>query len=54
VIVGACIVALNADTTLLKIIAFLAVFFGTLNVVGGYVVTNRMLKKFEKTKTEKN
>jgi len=54
VIVGACIVAFNADTVLLKIIAFLAVFFGTLNVVGGYVVTNRMLKKFEKTKTEKN
>jgi len=48
VIVGAIIIAANADTTFLKIIAFLAVFVGTLNVVGGYVVTNRMLEKFKK------
>jgi len=51
VIVGAIIIAANADTTFLKIIAFLAVFVGTLNVVGGYVVTNRMLEKFKKNKS---
>lgn len=50
VIVGAIIIASQADNTLLKIIAFLAVFVGTLNVVGGYVVTNRMLEKFKKNK----
>ncbi|MCS6955142.1 MAG: NAD(P) transhydrogenase subunit alpha [Candidatus Calescibacterium sp.] len=48
VVVGACIVALTADSTVLKIISFIAVFVGTLNVVGGYVVTHRMLKKFKK------
>jgi NAD(P) transhydrogenase subunit alpha len=31
----------------LIIFAGLAVFFATLNVVGGFVVTNRMLKKFK-------
>jgi len=31
----------------LLIFAGLAVFFATLNVVGGFVVTNRMLKKFK-------
>jgi NAD(P) transhydrogenase subunit alpha len=50
VIVGAIIIAANADNIPLKIIAFLAVFVGTLNVVGGYVVTNRMLEKFKKNK----
>lgn len=53
VVVGACIVALNADTTILKIISFIAVFVGTLNVVGGYVVTNRMLQKFKKGEKDK-
>jgi len=48
VIVGACIVAFNADSTFLKIVSFIAVFVGTLNVVGGYAVTNRMLQKFKK------
>ncbi|MGB9638400.1 MAG: NAD(P) transhydrogenase subunit alpha [bacterium] len=48
VIVGAIIIAAHADNNLLKVIAFLAVFVGTLNVVGGYVVTNRMLEKFKK------
>lgn len=50
VIVGAIIIASHADNLLLKIIAFIAVFVGTLNVVGGYVVTNRMLEKFKKNK----
>src|SRR5688572_14082512 len=31
-------------------LGFLAVVFGTLNVVGGFVVTNRMLQMFKKKK----
>jgi len=33
-----------------KIIGFIAVVLATINVVGGYVVTDRMLKMFKKKK----
>ncbi len=39
---------LNPDDTLALILGFLAVFLGTLNVVGGFVVTDRMLEMFKK------
>jgi NAD(P) transhydrogenase subunit alpha len=48
VIIGAIIVLGHADTPFSKIIGFLAVFLGTLNVVGGFVVTDRMLEMFKK------
>ena len=48
VIIGAIIVLGHADTLATKIIGFLAVFLGTLNVVGGFVVTDRMLNMFKK------
>ena len=35
---------------LVEILGFLAVVFGTLNVVGGFVVTDRMLEMFKKKK----
>lgn len=37
----------GSDTTL-KILGFVAVVLGTLNVVGGFVVTDRMLEMFKK------
>jgi NAD(P) transhydrogenase subunit alpha len=50
VIVGAIIVLLKADAsnTINLILGFLAVILGTLNVVGGFVVTDRMLEMFKK------
>jgi NAD(P) transhydrogenase subunit alpha len=50
VIVGAIYVMLNVkpDNTLALILGFLAVLLGTLNVVGGFVVTDRMLEMFKK------
>jgi NAD(P) transhydrogenase subunit alpha len=50
VIVGAIYVMLNVktDDTLALILGFLAVLLGTLNVVGGFVVTDRMLEMFKK------
>ncbi len=50
VIVGAIIVMLDTDpsNTLGLILGFLAVILGTLNVVGGFVVTDRMLEMFKK------
>ncbi|MBO6516251.1 MAG: NAD(P) transhydrogenase subunit alpha [Bacteroidia bacterium] len=52
VIVGAIIVMLNSspDNYLALILGTLAVFLGTLNVVGGFVVTDRMLEMFKKKK----
>jgi H+-translocating NAD(P) transhydrogenase subunit alpha len=50
VIIGAIIVLGHADTTGAKILGFLAVILGTLNVVGGFVVTDRMLEMFRKKK----
>ncbi len=48
VIIGAIIVMGHADTTGAMILGFLAVVLGTLNVVGGFVVTDRMLDMFKK------
>ncbi len=50
VIIGAIIVMGHATTTGSMIIGFVAVVLGTLNVVGGFVVTDRMLEMFRKKK----
>ncbi len=52
VIIGAIIVMGHAksDDYLALALGFLAVVLGTLNVVGGFVVTNRMLEMFNKKK----
>ena len=50
VIIGAIIVMGHAETTGSMILGFLAVVLGTLNVVGGFVVTDRMLEMFKKKK----
>ena len=48
VLVGAMIIAAAADTWLSYLLAFVAMVFGAANVVGGYVVTDRMLEMFKK------
>jgi len=52
VIIGAIIVMGKAEEGNLAalILGFLAVVLGTLNVVGGFVVTDRMLEMFKKKK----
>jgi len=52
VVIGAIIVMGKAETDnyLALILGFLAVILGTLNVVGGFVVTDRMLEMFKKKK----
>src|SRR5215212_4942933 len=52
VIIGAIIVMGRAegDNYLALGLGFLAVILGTLNVVGGFVVTDRMLEMFKKKK----
>ena len=46
VLVGAMLIAGTADSTLEKALAFVAIVFGTINVVGGFLVTDRMLDMF--------
>jgi NAD(P) transhydrogenase subunit alpha len=48
VLVGGMLIAAAADNPLSYILAFVAVVFGGANVVGGYVVTDRMLQMFRK------
>src|SRR5437868_4195927 len=52
VVIGAIIIMGKAesDNYLALILGFLAVVLGTLNVVGGFVVTDRMLEMFKKKK----
>ena len=52
VIIGAIIVMGKAESNnyLALFLGFLAVILGTLNVVGGFVVTNRMLQMFKSKK----
>lgn len=54
VIIGAIIVMGKAesDNYIALILGFLAVVLGTLNVVGGFVVTDRMLEMFKKKKKQ--
>ncbi len=50
VIIGAIIVMGQAHNSFHLILGFIAVLLGTLNVVGGFVVTDRMLNMFKKKK----
>ena len=54
VIVGVVIVAAHATSLLAWVFIFLAAVLGTMNVVGGYVVTDRMLEMFKSDKSKKS
>jgi H+-translocating NAD(P) transhydrogenase subunit alpha len=48
VMLGGLIVIGTADGTLDKVIGTIAIIFGTINVVGGFMVTDRMLGMFRR------
>ena len=48
VLVGAMLIAVSADNAVGYILGFIAAAFAGMNVVGGYVVTDRMLGMFRK------
>lgn len=50
IIIGSIIIMGQAESIFAMILGFIAVFLGTLNVVGGFVVTDRMLDMFKKKK----
>jgi proton-translocating NAD(P)+ transhydrogenase subunit alpha len=51
VLAGAMLIAVTAHDALGYILAFIACAFAAMNVVGGYVVTGRMLKMFKRART---
>jgi H+-translocating NAD(P) transhydrogenase subunit alpha len=48
VLIGGMIIAATATDLIGYVLAAIAVLFGAMNVVGGYVVTDRMLQMFRK------
>jgi NAD(P) transhydrogenase subunit alpha len=51
-ILGAMVVAGRGDTRVASILGLIAVIFAMINVVGGYMVTDRMLKMFRRKPEE--
>ena len=47
VLLGALLVISSASGTFNKVILFVAIVFGTINIVGGFLVTDRMLGMFK-------
>ena len=47
ILVGSMLILGGANTNLQEVLGFLAVILATLNVVGGFVVTDRMLEMFK-------
>ena len=50
-IVGALLITGSQDWNLVTILGFIAVILATVNVVGGFFVTDRMLQMFKKKET---
>jgi H+-translocating NAD(P) transhydrogenase subunit alpha len=51
-IVGAMLATTTGDCQYVRVLGFIAVVLATINVVGGYVVTDRMLAMFKKKETK--
>tara|TARA_B100000745_G_scaffold269806_1_gene196448 strand:- start:717 stop:1004 length:288 start_codon:yes stop_codon:yes gene_type:complete len=52
VIVGAIIIASNADGFLAIILSVVAIVLATINVIGGFMVTDRMLAMFKQSRNK--
>jgi NAD(P) transhydrogenase subunit alpha len=50
ILFGGILVLADAGDTLAKVLGFVAVVFGSANVFGGFMVTDRMLQMFKKKK----
>jgi H+-translocating NAD(P) transhydrogenase subunit alpha len=53
VLIGAMLILGSTDSGLEKALAFVAVVFGTINIVGGFLVTDRMLEMFKRRPDER-
>ena len=52
-LVGSTLILGEAQTTYSKIMGFVAVIAATINVVGGFLITDKMLKMFKKREPAK-
>jgi H+-translocating NAD(P) transhydrogenase subunit alpha len=52
VLIGAMLIVGTADSSLEKALGFVAVVFGTINIVGGFLVTDRMLEMFKQRRPD--
>ena len=52
ILIGAMLIVGTADSTLEQAFGFVAVVFGTINIVGGFLVTDRMLEMFKQRRPE--
>jgi NAD(P) transhydrogenase subunit alpha len=50
ILFGGILVLADAATSLAQVLGFVAVIFGSANVFGGFMVTDRMLQMFKKKK----
>jgi NAD(P) transhydrogenase subunit alpha len=54
ILIGGMLILGSTDSGLEKGLAFVAVVFGTINVVGGFLVTDRMLEMFKRKPDERS
>ena len=54
ILVGAILIASRTTSTLGQILGYLGVFLATINVVGGFLVTDRMLHMFKRKPEKKD
>ncbi|PCJ16511.1 MAG: NAD(P) transhydrogenase subunit alpha [Gammaproteobacteria bacterium] len=47
-LVGAILASGSSNTVLMSVLGFIAIVFATINVIGGFMVTNRMLAMFKR------
>jgi NAD(P) transhydrogenase subunit alpha len=52
ILIGAMVVVGSADSWVEQALGFVAVVFGTINVVGGFLVTDRMLEMFKQRRPD--
>jgi NAD(P) transhydrogenase subunit alpha len=52
VIVGAIIIASNANGIITLLLSVVAIVLATINVIGGFMVTDRMLAMFKRSKNK--
>ncbi len=52
ILIGAMLIVGTADSMLEQVLGFVAVVFGTINVVGGFLVTDRMLEMFKQRRPD--
>jgi len=53
-VVGAIVIAGEAKTTFATVLGFIAIVAAMTNVVGGFIITDRMLKMFKTAKPKKS